>query len=259
MVSDRPLPFSEKTYTGDGSTTDFAINMDYQKTSDVEVHVYDATTNHTWSKKTYTTDYTISDHQVKFGSAPASGDLIRVVRKTSRARMESQVSNALHYDAGVVAAAGFTAREGEDKIPAMSWTFGWLVWSTGITVIGLGDAGLGFTTAYMATAYDITHVDVECVIYHNDTSPPTDWKFTLYQVHTPGTAVARAEFPITFDSTVLRSYPHVGQWQEVGTPTTATTVDVNNGQQWYVTFGGSSFDYMAGRVTFRAYRRLPPT
>ena len=68
------MAVTEQSYTGNGSTTNYAFTFPYLKTTDIEVQV-DATVTTAWSLANATT--------VQFNSAPANGAAIKILRQTN--------------------------------------------------------------------------------------------------------------------------------------------------------------------------------
>ena len=68
---------TEKSYTGNGSTTDYTFPFPYLKSSDIKVSVDEVV-------QSLTTHYTLHNATtIRFGSAPASGKAIKIYRDTA--------------------------------------------------------------------------------------------------------------------------------------------------------------------------------
>ena len=70
----------DKTYTGNGSTTTFDITFPYLEQEDINVAVKPS--GGSYATKVLGTDYSISNMQVVFGSAPANNSTVRIRRST---------------------------------------------------------------------------------------------------------------------------------------------------------------------------------
>ena len=64
----------DKTYTGNGSTTTFDITFPYLEQEDINVAVKPS--GGSYATKVLGTDYSISNMQVVFGSAPANNSTV---------------------------------------------------------------------------------------------------------------------------------------------------------------------------------------
>ena len=70
----------DKTYTGNGSTTAFDITFPYLEVEDINVAVKPS--GGSYATKVLGTDYSVSNMQVVFGSAPANNSTVRIRRST---------------------------------------------------------------------------------------------------------------------------------------------------------------------------------
>lgn len=266
-----------KSYTGDGAQDTFSAGKNLHRLSSYRVQVKNTSTLH-WDIKVEGTDYTVSGTDIVFTAAPALGAEIEIVRETERLNHNNALPNisvnlppsltkiAKQSNLGQVNTSTLTAalalqQELEDQQIDDSVGVSILQWQAAITAAAVRHDSTSMITSHLGVDEPSLFYRVDVTLLHNHTgspAPPSDWLLKLFVVDTPGaTPKEMGRFAVNFSgATALQNTDYQGNWKH---PSSGNDVQipVDPGQQWYLTFTGSSADYLLGSGRIGRRRRSP--
>jgi len=263
-------PNQQTSYDGDGSTSSFDIDFDYQRSADILVRVYNDSTD-LWETMTLDVDYTIpSDgNTIEFvtGSIPASGAGNVELRRQTPRDVANLPTNLWHapgpgglpegHNLEAFQRAMLIAQELEDQqIDGVYWLYA-RNWANGITSANVSTPyPVNTAVIHMGVHIPSTFRRLWVTHYHQDASPPTDWALSFNTRPAAGsTQYTRAYYPLTFGGSLV-STSEAGAWLETTSPFAETEIDVDPGQQWYLQCTGSSLDKLHMLVGVGYQRRV---